>query len=75
MNVTRLEYAPRSTGVRSVSAATTVTSRASQPISSAAIWQSSVFTPCPMSLAPLKMVTRPERSSFTSTPLCGISLG
>ena len=45
MNVTRLEYAPMSTGVRSVSAATTVTSRGSQCISSAAIWQSSVFTP------------------------------
>ena len=75
MKVIRLEYAPMSTGVRSVSAATMVTSRGSQPSSSAQIWQSSVLTPWPMSLAPLKTVTRPDRSSFSSTPLCGMSFG
>jgi hypothetical protein len=53
----------------------TVTSRGSQPNSSLAIWQSKVFTPCPMSLAPEKMATRPERSNLINTPLCGISFG
>ena len=31
--------------------------------------------PWPMSEAPQKTVTRPERSTFTCTPDCGISFG
>ena len=75
MNVMRDEYAPRSTGQRSVSAATTRTSSGSRPSSSATIVRAIELEPWPMSLPPVNTVTRPERSSFSCTPACGIGFG
>ena len=75
MNVTRLEYAPMSTGVKSVSAATTRIASSSTPSSSATTYASSESEPCPMSEAPQNTVTRPERSARSCTALCGMSFG
>ena len=73
ISVTRLEYEPKSTGVRSVSPVTRRTSSASSPSTSATIAASTSSEPWPISVAPQNAVTRPERSSCSCTPECGIS--
>ena len=72
MNVTREEYEPRSIGVVSVSAVTSLTSDGSRPSSSATIVASTESEPCPISIAPQKAVT-PPRSTLICTSECGIS--
>ena len=71
----RLEYAPRSTGVRSVSPVTTRTLAGSTPSSSHTTSASIASAPWPISLVPAKTVTRPERSTLSCTALWGISFG
>ena len=72
MSVTREEYEPRSTGVRSVSAVTTRMSNGSTPSTSATMYARIESLPCPMSVEPQNTVTPPLRSSFSCTPDCGI---
>ena len=71
MSVTREEYEPRSTGVRSVSPVTTRMSTGSMPRTSATNIASIVSEPWPMSVLPQKAVTPPERSSLSCTLECG----
>ena len=75
MNVTREEYAPRSTGVKSVSPASTRMWSSGTPSSSATMYVTMESTPCPISEAPEKTDTRPERSTCSWIPDWGISLG
>ena len=75
MNVTRDEYAPRSTGVKSVSPASTRTCSSGTPSSSATTYATIESTPCPISDAPEKTATRPDRSTCSCTPDWGMSFG
>jgi hypothetical protein len=73
MRVTRDEYDPRSTGVRSVSAVTTRMSLGAMPSSSATTYASTESEPWPMSVEPQNTVTPPPRSILICTPECGIA--
>ena len=73
ISVTRLEYEPRSTGVRSVSPVTARMSNGSMPSTSATHATSTSSDPWPISVAPQNAVTPPLRSSFSCTPECGMS--
>src|SRR6266850_6834895 len=73
ISVTRLEYEPRSTGVRSVSPVTARMSNGSMPSTSATQATSTSSDPWPISVAPLNAVTPPLRSSLSWTPECGKS--
>ena len=73
MSVTREEYEPRSTGVRSVSAVTTRTSSGRMPRTSATTYARTESDPWPMSIEPQNAATPPPRSIFTITPECGMS--
>ena len=75
MNVTRDEYAPRSTGVKSVSPASTRIWSSGTPSSSATMYVTIESTPWPISDAPEKTATRPERSICSWIPDWGMSLG
>jgi hypothetical protein len=75
MNVSRDEYAPRSTGVMSVSVAWTRTYSSGTPSSSAAMYATMLLLPCPISDAPVNTATRPLRSIWICTADCGISFG
>ena len=72
MSVTREEYEPRSTGVRSVSPVTMRMSSGSMPNTSATQYASTESEPCPMSIEPQNAATPPERSSLSCTPECGM---
>jgi hypothetical protein len=56
--------APVSTGVVSVSAETTATSPAEMPSSSAAIWDSTVSEPWPVSTVPVRRTAVPSSLSL-----------
>jgi hypothetical protein len=73
MSVTREEYEPRSTGVRSVSAVTTRTSSGRIPSTSATMYARIESEPWPMSMDPQNTATPPPRSIFTIAPECGMS--
>ena len=75
MKVTRDEYAPRSTGVKSVSPDSTRTYSRGTPSSSAVMQATIASQPCPISDAPLRTATRPDLSTCSWIADCGISLG
>jgi hypothetical protein len=73
ISVTREEYEPRSTGVRSVSAGCTRMSLGSMPSTSATRYARIESDPWPMSVAPQSTAISPLRSARTTTPECGMS--
>ena len=64
-NAVRLPWAPKSYGVDSVSAETTLTSASSTPRSSARTWAAPVRAAVPISAAPVLSATVPSGFTFT----------